>query len=108
MNDKEFVLVSQGMEIMRTKSQENAINYVKKENDEWFDYKQKCIDNYEDYADNYIDLEIEYPEDKRYLQLQSNWNSLKEWLKENEDKISYMEDVIDKMNELEGVDNENN
>ena len=41
-------------------------------------------------------------------QLQSNWNSLKEWLKENEDKISYMEDVIDKMNELEGVDNENN
>ena len=41
-------------------------------------------------------------------QLQSNWNSLKEWLKENEDKISYMEDVIDKMNELEGVDNESN
>ncbi len=35
-------------------------------------------------------------------QLQSNWNSLREWLKENEDKISYMEDVIDKMNELEG------
>lgn len=102
MNDKEFVLVSQGMEIMRTKSQENAINYVKKENDEWFDYKQRCIDNHEDYADNYIDLEIEYPEDKRYLQLQSNWNSLREWLKENEDKISYMEDVIDKMNELEG------
>ena len=40
--------------------------------------------------------------------LQSNWNSLREWLKENEDKISYMEDVIDKMDELEGVDNENN
>lgn len=40
--------------------------------------------------------------------LQSNWNSLREWLEENEDKISYMEDVIDKMNELEGVDNENN
>ena len=64
MNDKEFVLVSQGIEIYRTKSQENAINYVKKENDEWFDYKQKCIDNYEDYADNYIDLEIEYPSEK--------------------------------------------
>ena len=40
--------------------------------------------------------------------LQSNWNSLREWLKENEDKISYMEDVIYKMDELEGVDNENN
>ena len=105
MNDKEFVLVSQGMEIMRTKSQENAINYVKKENDEWFDYKQRCIDNYEDYADNYIDLEIEYPEDKRYLQLQSNWNSLREWL-ENE-KIhceGYFDWVLDKMNELESSD----
>ena len=116
MNDKEFVLVSQGIEIMRTKSQENAINYVKKENDEWFDYKQRCIDNYEDYADNYIDLEIEYPEDKRYLQLQFNWNSLKEWLMQL--KNSYMETdnifddakfrilltVLDKMNELEKSD----
>ena len=98
MNDKEFVLVSQGIEIMRTKSQENAINYVKKENDEWFDYKQRCIDNYEDYADNYIDLEIEYPEDKRYLQLQSNWNSLREYVKEN---YSTYDEVLNKMNELE-------
>lgn len=64
MIDKEFVLVSQGIEIMRTKSQEKAIDYVKKGNDEWFDYKQRCIDNYEDYADNYIDLEIEYASDK--------------------------------------------
>ena len=127
MNDKEFVLVSQGMEIMRTKSQENAINYVKKENDEWFNYKQKCIDNYEDYADNYIDLEIEYPEDKRYLQLQSNWNSLREWIEKNikekpllttyffecdgkQKSISTIEleelkRVLDKMNELESSDN---
>ena len=71
MVDKEFVLVSQGIEIYRTKSQENAVNMVKKENDEWFDYKQRCIDNYEDYADNYIDLEIEYASDKeRYEKLQ--------------------------------------
>ena len=108
MNDKEFVLVSQGIEIMRTKSQENAINYVKKENDEWFDYKQRCIDNYEKYADNYIDLEIEYPEDKRYLQLQSNWNSLREYVEElynNEDgswAVCGARYVLDKMNELEG------
>lgn len=112
MNDKEFVLVSQGMEIMRTKSQENAINYVKKGNDEWFDYKQRCIDNYEDYADNYIDLEIEYPEDKRYLQLQSNWNSLREYYKRKAeetkdstalyDKWTKYSSVLDKMNELEG------
>ena len=65
MNEKEFVLVSQGIEIMRTNSQEKAVNYVKKENDDWFDYKQKCIDNYEQYADNYIDLEIEYASEKQ-------------------------------------------
>lgn len=113
MNDKEFVLVSQGIEIMRTKSQENAINYVKKENDEWFDYKQKCIDNYEDYADNYIDLEIEYPEDKRYLQLQSNWNSLREYIQEEiitsknigDQHWFYYQIVLDKMNELENLQN---
>ena len=115
MNDKEFVLVSQGIEIMRTKSQENAINYVKKENDEWFDYKQRCIDNYENYADNYIDLEIEYPEDKRYLQLQSNWNSLREYLEEMKlnrrydndvERFTAYDDALDKMNELEGKDKE--
>lgn len=77
MIDKEFVLVSQGIEIMRTKSQEKAIDYVKKGNDEWFDYKQRCIDNYENYADNYIDLEIEYPGDKeRYEKLQRIENYL--------------------------------
>lgn len=111
MNDKEFVLVSQGIEIMRTKSQENAINYVKKENDEWFDYKQRCIDNYEDYADNYIDLEIEYPEDKRYLQLQSNWNSLREYVEKLYNKEGSWAScgaryVLDKMNELEGENKE--
>jgi hypothetical protein len=52
-------------------------------------------------------------------QLQSNWNGLREWLKDNpnvalygngKDFITYIElqKVLDKMNELEGVDNENN
>ena len=44
--------------------------------------------------------------EQKYKKLKSNWNSLREWLKENEDRISYMEDVIDKMNELEGRDKE--
>jgi hypothetical protein len=64
VSDKEFVLVSQGVEIYRTKSQENAVNMVKKENDEYFDYCQRCADNYERPADNYIDLEIEYTSEK--------------------------------------------
>lgn len=54
-------------------------------------------------------------------QLQSNWNSLREYIKENgfyerqdiidaicnpnEDKLIYIDDVLDKMNELEGVNN---
>lgn len=86
MIEKEFVLVSQGIEIMRTKSQEIAINYVKKENDDWFDYKQKCIDNYEDYADNYIDLEIEYASEK-----------------EKDKEIERLNNIITKIKEL--VDN---
>ena len=83
MIDKEFVLVSQGIEIMRTKSQEKAIDYVKKGNDEWFDYKQHCIDNYENYADNYIYLEIEYASDK-----------------ERCDKLQRIENYLDKQHDV--------
>jgi len=41
--------------------------------------------------------------------LQSNWNSLREWLKAN-DRYSqgYFKQVLKYMNILEGVDNENN
>ena len=57
---KIFVCVSQGIEIMRTESQEKAINFVKKSNDDYFDYLQRCYDNFEVPADNYVSLEIEY------------------------------------------------
>jgi len=83
------VLVSQGIEIYRTKSQENAVNMVKKENDEYFDYCQRCADNYERPADNYIDLEIEYPsekeKDKEIERLTNIINELEKWLKECKD-----------------------
>ena len=123
MNDKEFVLVSQGIEIMRTQSQEKAINYVKKENDDWFDYKQKCIDNYEDYADNYIDLEIEYPsekeKDKEIERLKNIINELEKYINKefyvvgNSPKGSFYEgydtcliemkqEILDKIKELKG------
>lgn len=45
------------------------------------------------------------------LELQSNWNSLREWLLEKaKGKLYFTEydEILDKMNELEGVDNENN
>lgn len=112
MRDKEFVLVSQGIEIYRTKSQENAINYVKKENDEWFDYKQKCIDNYEDYADNYIDLEIEYPnekeKDKEIKRLNNIINELEKYIaiKMNSFGVCNASDIYYKLQELKGSDKE--
>ena len=109
MIDKEFVLVSQGIEIMRTKSQENAINYVKKENDDWFDYKQKCIDNYEDYADNYIDLEIEYvsekEKDKEIERLNNIINGIEKYLIECSQDLEfrcYANNFLDKLRELKG------
>ena len=49
--------------------------------------------------------------------LKSNWNSLREWLKEEYKKYdigiktygqAQVEETLNKMNELEGVDNENN
>lgn len=67
MLEKWFVLVSQGMEIFRTKSQEVAINEVKKSNDDWFEYCQRCADNYERPADNYISLEIEYKDEEEVI-----------------------------------------
>ena len=53
--------------------------------------------------------------EKKYIQLQSNWNSLREWLKEfkeyeksefqtNAEFYITVEEVLDKMNELEGAD----
>lgn len=46
--------------------------------------------------------------DDKIEQLQSNWNSLKDWVFEHIDSIEFnsYDDVLDKMNELEGVDNE--
>lgn len=103
-------------------------------NDEWFDYKQRCIDNYEDYADNYIDnLEFQRNmKQEKIEQLQSNWNSLREIIKDcnkryedsnielndtykyylnsplpprytmNLGAIELIDYLLDKMNELEG------
>ena len=43
----------------------------------------------------------------KYKQLQSNWNSLREWLKNREVwDISIVAETLDKMNELEGKDKE--
>jgi len=56
--------------------------------------------------------------EQKYNQLQSNWNSLREYYKRKAeetkdstalyDKWTKYSSVVDKMNELEGVDNETN
>lgn len=102
MIDKEFVLVSQGIEIYRTKSQEKAVGMVKEHNDEYFDYLQKCYDNYERPADNYVDLEIEYSNEKEKDKVIERLNNKNEELltlytTEREVK-DYYKDIV---NELE-------
>lgn len=75
------------------------------------------VNIYQFYEDNYVSLQD-------YNKLQSNWNSLREWLENQHQfiieipaytkeiaiehktmEICY-ENVLDKMNELEGVDND--
>ena len=70
--------------------------------------------------DMLVDFELDHNQWKELLtyleQLQSNWNSLREWIKENSwyyntsDGCQWVDQfkLLDKMDELEGVDNENN
>lgn len=66
------------------------------------------VNIYQFYEDNYVSLQD-------YNKLQSNWNSLREWLEQQKTTWNIIqehggydyEQILDKMNELEGVDNEN-
>lgn len=51
---KEYVLVSQGIEIYRTTNKEEAEYIMNTGNDEYYTYLKKCIENGEPYADNEI------------------------------------------------------
>ena len=42
---KDYVLVSQGIEIFRTKDKEEAERIMNKSNEDWWHYVQKCIEN---------------------------------------------------------------
>lgn len=52
----QYVLVSQGIEIYRTYNKLEAEKIMNDGNEEYFDYRQKCYDNYERPADNEIFL----------------------------------------------------
>ena len=50
----EYVLVSQGVEIYRTKDKNEALEIMEQGNKEWCKYRQECYDNYEPCVDNEI------------------------------------------------------
>lgn len=53
---KEFVLVSQGIEIYRTTDKEEAEKMMNESNEKWRKYVERCIENCEPYADNEVIL----------------------------------------------------
>ena len=52
----EYVLVSQGIEIYRTRDRDEARKMVREMNKQYYKYAQMCIDNGEPYADNEVFL----------------------------------------------------
>lgn len=60
---KQYVLVSQGIEIFRTDCKEEAESIMNAENEEWYEYVQSCLDEYEPYSDNEIFMCEEYVEE---------------------------------------------
>ena len=58
---KEYVLVSQDIEIYRTTDKEEAKMMMNDDNEDWLEYVQRCVDNNEPYADNEVEM---YEEDK--------------------------------------------
>ena len=51
---KEYVLVSQGVEIYRTTDKEEAEQMKDESNKSWREYCQRCIEEYERPADNEV------------------------------------------------------
>lgn len=51
---KEYVLVSQGIEIYRTTDKEEAEKMMNESNESWREYVGRCIEEHEPYADNEV------------------------------------------------------
>ena len=51
-----YILVSQGIKIFETKSYLEAKEMMNIMNEDYYDYKQWCLDNNEPYADNEVFL----------------------------------------------------
>jgi hypothetical protein len=51
---KQYILVSQGVELFRTFDKQESEEYKDRENSDWSDYREKCTENFEQYADNEV------------------------------------------------------
>lgn len=51
---KQYILVSQGVELFRTFDKQEAEEYIDRENADWYDYREKCTENFEPCADNEV------------------------------------------------------
>jgi hypothetical protein len=51
---KEYVLVSQGIEIYRTTDKIEAETMINDDNEDWLEYVQQCVDDGVRYADNEV------------------------------------------------------
>lgn len=49
---KKYVVVSQGVKIAEFENKAEALAYVRIENENFYNYKQHCLDAHEPYADN--------------------------------------------------------
>lgn len=57
---KQYILVSQGIEIYRTEDRKEAERMMNERNAQWREYVERCIEDWEPYADNEVFL---YEED---------------------------------------------
>ena len=55
-----YILVSQGIKIYETFDKDEALRFMNENNKEFYDYKQKCLDQGERFADNKIFMYEEY------------------------------------------------
>lgn len=60
---EQYVLVSQGIEIYRTTDKAEAERMMNESNDNWYEYKVRCIENHEPYADNEVFMFVENDEE---------------------------------------------
>ena len=66
---KEYVLVCQGMEIVRSTEPLPMIRNAIKNNEYWREYVQRCRNEHEDYADNELFVFVEDGDDVKQIEL---------------------------------------